>query len=61
MDIFAPHFSRDAATSAVLGKVPIDTIIPTAAWKSDCVFRTHYNRPITNDIVFSATILDMAN
>ena len=61
LDIFAPHSTRAAATSAVQGKVPIDTIIRTAGWKSDCVFRKHYNRPITNDSVFSATILDMAD
>ena len=57
MDLFKPHSTRSAATSAAAIKVPVDTIIRTAGWKSECMFRKHYKRPVTNDSVFSNTVL----
>lgn len=60
LDMFTPHSTRAASTSAVVGKVPVDTIIRTAGWRSDCVFRKHYKRPITNDSSFSNSILESA-
>lgn len=60
LDIFKPHSTRAASTSAVVGKVPVDTILRTAGWTSDCVFRKHYKRPVTNDSSFSNTLLKSA-
>lgn len=57
LSIFTPHSTRAAATSAVVNKVPIDTIIKTAGWSKDCTFRKFYKKPITNDSSFSDTLL----
>ena len=57
LDIFSPHSTRSASTSAVVSKVPIDTIMRTAGWKSSCTFRKHYKRLVTNDSSFSHEIL----
>ncbi len=61
ISIFKPHSTRSASTSVAAGKVPIDTILRTAGWKSDCVFRRHYQRPITNDSSFSHCVLSQAS
>lgn len=57
LDIFTPHSTRSASTSAVAGKIPIDTIIKTAGWAKDCTFRKFYKRPISNDSSFSEALL----
>ena len=45
--IFTPHSVRAAATSnAVERKVPIQTILDTAGWSTDCVFRKYYQKPV---------------
>lgn len=61
MNIFSPHSTRSASTSAVATKIPVDTILRTAGWTSDCVFRKFYKRKITNNSCFSNTILDMGS
>ena len=58
MTLFTPHSTRSASTSAVVNKVPIDTIIKTAGWTSDCTFRKFYKRPIKNDAAFSQILLN---
>ena len=58
--IFTPHSTRAASTSAAVTKIPVDTILRTAGWKSDCVFRKHYKRQVTNDSSFSKVILASA-
>lgn len=57
MKIFTPHSTRGASTSKVSGKIPINTILRTAGWRNDSVFRKHYKRPITNDSSFSNEVL----
>ncbi|CAG2237081.1 unnamed protein product [Mytilus edulis] len=57
MTIFTPHSTRGAATSYVSGRIPIATILRTAEWRKDSVFRKFYQRPITNDSSFSKEIL----
>ena len=57
LSIFTPHSTRGAATSAVVNKVPIDTIIKTAGWSKECTFRKFYKRPITDDSTFSDKLL----
>ena len=58
MKIFTPHSTRSASTSFVNGKIPIETILKTAGWRKDSVFRKHYNRPITNNSAFSNEVLN---
>lgn len=55
--VFTPHSTRSAATSALVSRVPIDTIIKTAGWTSDCTFRKFYKKPVTNDSSFSHNLL----
>ena len=57
LTLFTPHSTRSASTSAVVTRIPIDTIIKTAGWASDCTFRKFYKRPISNDSTFSAAVL----
>lgn len=57
MKIFSPHSTRGASTSAAAARVPIDTVLRTAGWKTDCVFRKFYNRKVTNNSEFSKSIL----
>ena len=57
--IFTPHSTRAAATSAaVKAKVSVDTILKTAGWTRDNVFRKHYNKPVVVDDTFSKNLLD---
>lgn len=57
MTIFTPHSTRGASTSAVVGKIPIDTILKTAGWTSESVFRKFYKREVTNNPAFGKSIL----
>ena len=57
MTVFTPHSTRGASTSAAVGRIPIDTILKTAGWSSDNVFRKFYIREISNDSSFSKCIL----
>ena len=59
LTLFTPHSTRSASTSAVVNRVPIDTIIKTAGWSRDCTFRKFYKRPITNGASFSNSILSL--
>lgn len=58
MKTFTPHSTRGAVTSKVSGRVPIGTVLKTAGWSKDCVFRKYYKRPITNDSSFSNEALN---
>lgn len=44
--MFTPHSTRAASTSKVFNKVPLQTIMKSASWRSDCVFNKFYNKPI---------------
>ena len=57
MSCFSPHSTHSASCSAVVkGNVSIDTVLRTAGWKPDNVFRKFYNRPVVNDDTFSMSI-----
>lgn len=61
MSCFSPHSTRSASCSAAAKcNVPIDTILRTAGWKQDNVFRKFYSRPVSNDDSFSQSILSNA-
>ncbi|XP_069107780.1 uncharacterized protein [Argopecten irradians] len=48
--IFKAHSTRAASTSAAMrGNVPLETILKTAGWNKDCVFRKFYQKPILCD------------
>ena len=55
---FSAHSTRSASTSAVLGKIPIDTILKTAGWSKYSTFRKFYNRPVSNSSEFSLAVLN---
>ena len=57
MNLFTPHSTRSASTSAVVSRIPIDTIIKTAGWTSECTFRKFYKRPVSNNSTFSNQLL----
>ena len=58
MACFSTHSTRAASCSkAVTSNVPIDTVLRTAGWKRDNVFRKFYHRPVSNDDRFSQSIL----
>ena len=57
LNLYTPHSTRSASTSALVSKIPIDTIIKTAVWTNNCTFRKFYNRPVSNDSCFSTNLL----
>ena len=58
MACFSTHSTRAASCSkAVTSNVPIDTVLRTAGWKRDNVFRKFYHRPVSNEDAFSQSIL----
>ena len=57
MTMYTPHSTRAASTSLAAGKVPIDTVLKTAGWKKDCVFRKFYKKEVTNNAAFSNAVL----
>ena len=59
-NIFAPHSIRSASVSKVACKVPLTTILRTAGWSRDCVFRKFYNKPISDTSSFGLNILQSA-
>ena len=61
LNLFTPHSTRSASTSATVNKVPIDTIIKTAGWSNDCTLRKFYKRPVSNDATFSSANYKLHN
>jgi integrase len=56
--MFKPHSVRAAAVSAAkYQKVPIEDILRTAGWGSECTFRKYYDLPITDENVFANRVL----
>lgn len=61
MHAFGAHSTRSAATSAALvAKVPLATILKTAGWANDSVFRKFYNKPIVRSTTFADSILKLS-
>ena len=57
--IFKPHSVRSASTSMAKSlNIPISTILRTAGWNKDCVFRKFYNKPIIMDKSYSQKMLE---
>ena len=56
MSMYTPHSTRSASTSVAALKIPIDSVLKTAGWKKDCVFRKFYQRDMTNNSEFSNAV-----
>ena len=59
MNLFTPHSTRSASTSATVNRMPIDTIVNTAGWSNNCSFRKFYKRPVSNDATLRNVILSL--
>lgn len=57
LTLFTSHSTRSASTSALVNKIPLNTIVKTAGWARECTFRKFYKKPITNDSTFSNSLL----
>ena len=58
-DIFKPHSTRAASTSAAAKlTVPIQSIMKAAVWKKDCTFRKFYQKPLNVEDEFALAILN---
>ena len=58
MSHFTPHSTRAASTSAAFAaNIPLCTIVKTAGWTGDCMFRKHYNKTIQRDTSFASALL----
>lgn len=58
MSKFACHSTRAASTSAAARvEAPLQTILRTAGWTSEMTFRKFYNKPITRDTTFAASVM----
>ena len=55
MTIFSPYSTRSAGVSAA--KVPLDTILRTAGWRSDCTFRKLSDKPVMSNMHFAKSVL----
>ncbi len=56
----SPHSVRSASVSKNSGKIPLTTILRTAGWSRDCVFRKYYDKPISDTSSFGLNILQSA-
>ena len=59
-NIFKPHSTRSASTSAAkAANVPIQEIMTIAGWRSDSVFAKFYNRPVRDESSFAKAVLQI--
>ncbi len=57
MNIFTSHSTRSSSCSAVVDKIPIDTILRTAGWRCESTFQKYYNKKVGTAGDFQAAIL----
>ena len=55
--IFKAHSTRAASVGKVSNSLTTDTILKHVGWKSDCVFRKFYRKPIVTSHLFQETVL----
>ena len=55
--VFKAHSTRAASVSKVSHSLPTDTILNHVGWKSDCVCRKFYNKPIVTSNLFQEAVL----
>ena len=56
MSMYTPHSTRSASTSVAALQITIDSVLKTAGWKKDCVFRKFYQREVTNNSKFNDAV-----
>ncbi len=58
-DIFKPHSTRAASTSAASrGNLPVDTVLAAGGWASEKNFQMYYNKPVqTSKDDFATSVL----
>lgn len=58
---FKPHSVRAASSSsAAQARVPVETILKTAGWSTQCTFSKFYNKPIKKQGELATALLDSA-
>ena len=58
ISIFTPHSVRaDSTSAAKRARVPISTILTTAGWTKDNMFRKYYDKPICKTTANYGTML----
>lgn len=58
---FKPHSVRSASSSsAAQAKVPVETILKTAGWSTQCTFAKFYNKPMRKQGELALALLDSA-
>ena len=57
MSMYTSPSTRSASTSVAALKILIDSVLKTAGWRKDCVFRKFYQREVTNNSEFSNAVL----
>lgn len=58
MNIFSTHSTRSASTSAVATHLPIMTIVKTIGWADSSVFAKYYQKPLSQQGMFSSVLLN---
>lgn len=57
-DVFKPHSTRAASTSAASNaQVPVDEILRTVGWSTEKTFQRFYNKPICSMGQFAGAVL----
>ncbi len=57
MDIFRPHSTRSASTSAASTCVSMETILRTAGWTNPSTFQRYYKKPIIKTCAFQESLM----
>ena len=61
LNIFNPHSTRSASTSAARSGVSLRTILRTAGWFSASSYQRHYKKRIAKPCGFQATLMNRFN
>ena len=57
MTIFTPHSTRSASASKAATKVPIETVLKTAGWRSMRMFANYYKKHTDDSGMFATSIV----
>ena len=61
INMFRPHSTRSASTSATLRSgVPLDIIMKVAGWSTECTFARFYNKEVHTDTDYGSSVLSCA-
>ena len=57
MTIYMPHSTRLASTSKVASKLKLATILKTAGWAKESMFRKYYKKPVDRKYEFGEAVV----